>query len=166
MLKIRLQRTGRKHEPTFRVVLTESTNGPKSGRFLEVLGSYDPREKTETALKADRINHWISKGAKPSDTLHNLLIEKGVIKGEKINVLPKKAPIKKEGEEAPQVEATPVSEEAKADTPAEEVQTENPVEESPAEEVKEEVKEETSAPEEKTEEAPVEEPKEEEKPAE
>jgi len=98
MLRIRLQRTGRKHEPTFRVVLTDSQNSTKSGRYLEVLGSHDPRHKEMTQLDADRINHWISKGAKPTDTLHNMLVTKGIIKGKKVNVLPKKSPIKKEGE--------------------------------------------------------------------
>ncbi len=92
MLKIRLQRVGRKHDPSFRLVVTESTRGPKSGNFIEILGSHNPTQKERTQLKADRIEHWISKGAKPSDTVHNLLINQGVIKGEKINVLPRKSP--------------------------------------------------------------------------
>ena len=92
MLKIRLQRFGRRHEPTFRVVLTDSRSGPKSGKFLEVLGSHDPRGrgKKPTALKQDRIMHWISKGAQTSDTMHNLLIRHSIIKGEKIDVSSKK----------------------------------------------------------------------------
>lgn len=148
MLKIRLQRTGRKHEPTFRVVLTDSKNGPKSGKFIEILGNYDARDKNETNLKSERITHWIKEGAQVSDTLHNLLIQKDIIKGEKINVLPKKSPIKKEGEE--EVKEAP----AKEETPAEEVKEETPTtEETPAEEVKEE----TPA----TEETPTEEVKEE-----
>ncbi|HRH26455.1 MAG TPA: 30S ribosomal protein S16 [Candidatus Paceibacterota bacterium] len=100
MLKIRLQRTGRKHEPTFRVVLTESTNSTKSGRYQEVLGSHDPRHPDATVLKEDRIKHWIGQGAQVSGTLHNMLVSKGVIAGKKINVLPKKRPIVKEGAEA------------------------------------------------------------------
>lgn len=92
MLKIRLQRTGRKHEPTFRVVLTDSKNSTKSGRYLEVLGSYDPRKTTEV-LNGDRIKEWMAKGAKLSDTLHNLLVSKEIISGKKKNVLPKKSPI-------------------------------------------------------------------------
>lgn len=89
MLKIRLQRVGRKHEPLFRLVLTDSQNGPRSGKFLEILGSFDARnEKAE--IKADRVQYWHSKGAQFSPTMNNLLIDKGVIKGEKISVLPKK----------------------------------------------------------------------------
>jgi small subunit ribosomal protein S16 len=90
MLKIRLQRVGRKHEPTFRVVLTDSKNSTKSGRMLEVLGNHDPRHKEMTQLDADRIKHWISKGAQVTDTMHNMLISKKIIEGKKINVLPKK----------------------------------------------------------------------------
>ncbi|HVS79414.1 MAG TPA: 30S ribosomal protein S16 [Candidatus Paceibacterota bacterium] len=92
MLKIRLQRTGRKHEPTFRLVVTESQNAAKSGKALEVLGSYDAR-KTNEIIHTDRVKHWIEKGAKPSDTVHNLLVSKKIIEGRKVNALPKKKPI-------------------------------------------------------------------------
>ncbi len=147
MLKIRLQRTGRKHEPTFRVVLTDSKNGPKSGKFLEILGSYDARRNQDTQLKKERIQHWIAQGAQVSDTIHNLLVTHEVIKGEKINVLPLKTPIRKEqpAEEAPAPVAAPaaaeVVEEAPVETPVEEapVVEETPVvEEAPA--VEEEAK--------------------------
>lgn len=96
MLKIRLQRVGRKHIPTFRVVLTDSKNSTKSGRSLEVLGSYDPRDDKAKIIDADRVKYWISKGAKPSDTLHNFLVHTKVIEGKKVNALPKKRPVKKE----------------------------------------------------------------------
>jgi small subunit ribosomal protein S16 len=127
MLKIRLQRTGRKHEPTFRVVLTDSKNGPKSGKFLEILGHYDARRNDETQLKQERIQYWIGQGAQVSDTIHNLLITHAVIKGDKKNVLPQKTPIRKEVpvEEAPA--AAPV---AKTPAPAAE-EVAAPVEESP-----------------------------------
>lgn len=110
MLKIRLQRTGRKHEPTFRLVLTESTNSTKSGRYHEVLGSHDPRREDATVLKDERIKHWLGNGAKASGTVHNLLISKGIIAGKKVNVLPKKKPLQKEGGE----EAAPASNPAPA----------------------------------------------------
>ncbi|MBX4206540.1 30S ribosomal protein S16 [Candidatus Parcubacteria bacterium] len=85
MLKIRLQRVGRRHEPAFRLVLTEHANSSKSGRFKELLGSYDPRKKGE-ALKAERLKHWLSKGATPTPTVQNLLVRKGVIRGKKVHV--------------------------------------------------------------------------------
>lgn len=93
MLMIRLQRVGRKHEPVFRLVLTDSKNGPKSGKFLEILGHFDARRAEKAEFKVEKVKHWISKGAKLSDTVHNLLVERKVIEGKKINNLPKKKPI-------------------------------------------------------------------------
>lgn len=97
MLMIRLQRTGRKNEAHFRVVLTDSKNSTKSGKFLEILGSYNPHGGS-VILKADRISHWISKGAQVSDTMHNFLVKEGIMKGKKKNVLSKKTPTKKRKE--------------------------------------------------------------------
>ena len=91
MLKIRLQRTGRTNDPSYRVVVTEHTNSPKSGRAVEKLGSYNPKSK-ERSLDAERIKYWLSRGAKASGTMHNMLISAGIISGKKVNVLPKKTP--------------------------------------------------------------------------
>ena len=101
MLKIRLQRIGRKNDPAFRVVLTDSKNSTKSGRFLEILGTYDPKvadKKNRTNFIDDRIKYWLSKGAKLSDTMHNFLVHNKVIEGKKINVMPKKRPTVKRKE--------------------------------------------------------------------
>lgn len=104
MLTIRLQRTGRKHEPTFRVVLTDSKNGPKSGKYLKNLGWYDSRIKNKVdQLDVESIKKFMKDGAKLSVTLHNFLVVNKIIEGKKINALPKKSPIKKD---AP-AEATP-----------------------------------------------------------
>jgi small subunit ribosomal protein S16 len=103
MLAIRLQRVGKKNEPTFRIVLTDSKNSTKSGKFLEILGSYDARDKNETRINEERVKYWMSQGAQLSDTIHNLFVNKKVITGKKINVLPKKSPIKKEGDKAAEV---------------------------------------------------------------
>lgn len=89
MLKIRLQRTGRVNTATFRVVVGEHTNAAKSGKFVEVLGSYDPK-LGQINFKADRVKYWLSKGAKASGTVHNFLVDKGIAEGKKINVMPKK----------------------------------------------------------------------------
>jgi small subunit ribosomal protein S16 len=123
MLTIRLQRRGRKNDPSFRVILVESKRAAKTGNFQEVLGSYDPRVN-RTDLKADRIKHWMSMGATVSDTVHNILIKEKVIEGKKINVLPKKTVAKKEepvAEAAPEVASTT---EEKADATAPEAPTE------------------------------------------
>lgn len=94
MLKIRLQRVGRVNVPTFRVVVTDSKNSTISGRFLEVIGNYDPVNDVKD-IKADRVKHWMANGAQLSDTVHNWLVEKKVISGKKVNALPKKKPIAK-----------------------------------------------------------------------
>jgi small subunit ribosomal protein S16 len=101
MLKIRLQRIGRKNDPSFRVVLTDSKNSTKSGRFLEILGTYNPKTKEDSqqkVLNGERIKYWMSKGAQCSGTMHNFLVHDKVIEGKKVNVLPKKKPTQKRKE--------------------------------------------------------------------
>jgi small subunit ribosomal protein S16 len=111
MLMIRLQRVGRKHEPVFRLVLTDSKNSPKSGKYLEVLGSYDPRNDNKVEqFDIVKIKKHMSNGAKLSDTVHNFLVSKKVIEGKKKNALPKKTPIKKEVVEEVKKEAVKVEE--------------------------------------------------------
>jgi len=166
MLKIRLQRTGRKHEPTFRIVLTDSKNSTKSGKFKEILGSYDPRfDKQE--IKTDRVLHWIKEGVQVSDSIHNLFINTGTIKGAKKNVLSKKSPIVDEAKIKAEAEAAAKAAEEKARAEAEAAAKEAeaveaaaaPAEETPAEPVveaeapKEEVAPEAPAEETKTENA-------------
>jgi small subunit ribosomal protein S16 len=118
MLTIRLQRTGRKHEPTFRVVLTDSKNGPKSGKYLKNLGWYDTRIKNKVEqMDTEQVKYWMSKGAKLSMTLHNYLVGQKVIEGKKQNALPKRTPIKKAVEaetSAPATGATAPAAEAPA----------------------------------------------------
>ena len=97
MLKIRLQRIGRKNDPSFRVVLTDSKNSTKSGKFLQILGTYNPKMDVKT-FQAEEIKYWLGKGAKLSDTMHNFLIHDKVIEGKKVNVLPKKKPTQKRKE--------------------------------------------------------------------
>ena len=92
---IRLQRVGRKNVPTFRVVVTDSKNSTKSGRSLEVIGTYNPVSDVKE-IEADRVKYWMSHGAQLSDTVHNWLVGKKIIAGKKVNALPKKKPIKKE----------------------------------------------------------------------
>ena len=95
MLKIRLQRIGRKNNPSYRVVVVDSKMAVKKGKPVELLGTYDTIRKM-TVLNKERITYWISKGAQVSDTMHNILVVNGVIKGVKRNALPKKTPVQKE----------------------------------------------------------------------
>jgi len=85
MLVIRFLRTGKKNQPFFRIVVTDKKNPPRGGRFLEILGFYNPLTK-EKNLKQDRIKYWLSVGAKPSDTVHNLLVTEKLIEDKKIPV--------------------------------------------------------------------------------
>ena len=87
MLMIRFQRIGRTNDPAFRIVVTEKRSKPKSGE-LEILGSFHPKTK-ETHLKSERILYWLSKGAKLSPRVHNLLVTHKLITAPKINVVKK-----------------------------------------------------------------------------
>jgi small subunit ribosomal protein S16 len=89
MLMIRFQRIGRTNDPAFRIVVLEKARSPKAGNPLELVGTYNPKTKAFT-IKEDRVKYWISMGAQPSPSLHNLLLAKGMRTGKKINVLPKK----------------------------------------------------------------------------
>lgn len=103
MLSIRLQRVGRKNDPSFRVIVADSKLKPKTGNFLEILGMYDAR-KGKPVINVERAKHWLSKGAIASGTVHNILVDLKAVTAKKINVLGKKTPIIKE---APVVETTP-----------------------------------------------------------
>lgn len=132
MLKIRMQRTGKINDPSYRIVVTEHTRAPKAGSFVEKLGTYNPKTKVRT-LDEGRVKHWLSVGAQASGTMHNMLVSAGILSGKKINVLPKKTPPKKEDPSAQAgevvVEAAPTPEAAPAEAPAAEVAPEAPVEE-------------------------------------
>jgi len=129
MLIVRLQRVGRKNDPSFRVVVVDHKEAAKTGKVIEIVGSHDPRvDRTE--LKADRITDWISKGAKVSDTVHNLLIKKGITTGQKINVVPERPAEKAAEVLMPEAVATPTSvEEVASSEAAVETLAEEPKEE-------------------------------------
>ncbi|MBL7045213.1 MAG: 30S ribosomal protein S16 [Parcubacteria group bacterium] len=158
MLKIRLQRVGRKNDPSFRVVCTDSRKGPKSGNNVEILGAYDPK-RDNVAIKGDRVEHWISQGAQVSDTVNNILRKEGIIKTKKKHVsrgkkntrTPEAEEVKTEEaveaegdapvttEEAPLATDAPAEEEKQGEAPVEEAEA--PKEEVSTEEVVEEKKE-------------------------
>ena len=148
MLTIRFARVGKKNKAQYKIVLQEHTVAP-GGRHVEILGSYDPHSKV-AVIKEDRVKYWVEKGAQASDSAHNLLVSKGLIKGEKRKVkLPAKPASEVPAEEVKKTEE-PKTEEIKS----EEAKIEKPVEEKKAEEPKaEEVKKEEKKEETKTEEA-------------
>jgi small subunit ribosomal protein S16 len=82
LLKIRLRRTGQKHQPSYRVVVADK-DSPRDGRFVEILGHYNPRTEPVTfEVKEDRVRHWVSVGAQPTETVHRLLHARGIIETE------------------------------------------------------------------------------------
>mgnify|MGYP000064703963 CR=1 FL=1 len=128
MLIIRFYPVGKKHQRSFRIVVTEKSFSVK-GKFLELLGSYNPHLK-KANLNKERINYWISKGAKISDSVWNLLIREKVIKGEKrpkrIKKRKKKESAQKEekGEELKEKEQTEEQMEKKTEEKSEEKEEE------------------------------------------
>lgn len=90
MLKIRLQRTGRKNNPAFRIVLTDSqTAVKKSGKFTEVLGSLEAKSG-KVIVDKEKVLKALSHGAQVTETVHNILVKENVIEGKLKNVLPLK----------------------------------------------------------------------------
>jgi small subunit ribosomal protein S16 len=140
MLMIRLQRVGRRNHAEFRLVATEKARAAKSSNYVEHLGHYNPHTDT-VSFNTERVLHWIENGAQVSDTVHNLLVGEGIIKGKKRNVLPKKQPIVKEkSKEVSETEATETqtdmvdTDEDNKEEATDENDTESKVEETPTEE--------------------------------
>lgn len=77
MLRIRLRRVGARKQPSYRIVVAESSS-PRDGRFVEVIGYHNPRTEPETiTIKEDRALHWLSVGAQPSDAVARLFKTQG-----------------------------------------------------------------------------------------
>ena len=169
---IRFQRIGRKNDPAFRIAVLDKASGPKAGKYVDLVGTYNPKTKAVT-LKPEAIKKWMSQGAQVSPSLHNLLVKEGVIEGAKTSRVVSQVNLgkniaKKAAEEAAAAEkaaaeaakaeaaAAKAAEEAAA-TPTEEV-AEAPAEEAPvAEEITVEAPEEVVAEAEASEEAPTDE---------
>jgi len=143
MIRIRLQRTGRKRNPTYRIVVADKARSAK-GKVLEVIGHYLPaREEVVLEVDQERVKHWISKGAIPSNTMARILnnaVMKDMDKYMKTYTHKKK---RKESDE-PKEEAAAPKEEVKEEV-KEEKKEEAPAEKPKEEEKKEEVKEEVEA---------------------
>ena len=158
MLKIRLQRSGRKGRANYRLVVAEHS-APIQGRYIDLVGSYDPLVDKH-GLKADeaKIGEWIKKGAKPTNTVARLLKGAGVKGMESFIVEMKDKKVKNPKEEpaAPAAAAPTPTPAAEAAPAAEEpTPTEAPVAEEPAPEAPEPVAEEAPAEEAPAEEAPA-----------
>jgi small subunit ribosomal protein S16 len=79
MVKIRLRRMGAKKQPTYRFVVADAKS-PRDGRFLEILGHYNPRTEPKTlVVDQDKAKQWLEKGAQPSDPVRRLFAELGLV---------------------------------------------------------------------------------------
>lgn len=79
MVKIRLRRVGLRNQPSYRIVAADKEK-PRDGRFLEILGFYNPRTEPSTIeVKEDRIYHWLSNGAQPSDSVGQIFRQIGLL---------------------------------------------------------------------------------------
>ncbi|MBC7073961.1 30S ribosomal protein S16 [Candidatus Parcubacteria bacterium] len=85
MLKIRLHRSGKKNQPSFKIVVVDKRRSTSSEKFVEVLGFVN-RILKERKINAERVKYWLGVGAKPSNTVYNLLVEEGILEGKKIPV--------------------------------------------------------------------------------
>jgi small subunit ribosomal protein S16 len=109
MLKMRLQRIGRKNNPSYRVIVTDSRNAPSRGLPVDQVGTYEPRlDRVE--IDAEKVKKWLGHGVQASDTVHNLLITKKIIEGKKRNALSRKSPIIDEAKIKAEAEAKAVKE--------------------------------------------------------
>jgi small subunit ribosomal protein S16 len=123
MLMMRLQRVGRKNDPSYRIVVTDKRTGPKSNKHVDLLGSFSPKAGS-VQIDAQKAKYWLSQGVQPSITLHNMLVSEKIIEGKKLNALSRKSPIvdeealKKAAEEKAAAEAAAEAAKAEAEAPA------------------------------------------------
>lgn len=128
MLAIKLKRIGKKHQPSFRVVIAEKRS-KATGRYVEDIGWFNPRSK-EFKINNKRVDYWVKSGAQPTDTVHNLLVRAEAISGPKkaVHAKSKKAPAQ------PAAEATaPAETAAESAEEVKEEKTEQTAQEAPAE---------------------------------
>jgi small subunit ribosomal protein S16 len=118
MLTIRLQRTGTKNKPSFRIVLAQAYRAAGK-KAIEVLGHYNPKRKDFAIKDEQRLKYWISQHVSISPTVHNLLVEKKMLDAKKVKAW---KPKKKEGTETPAAPTAAASPEPAGETPAEQPQ--------------------------------------------
>jgi len=135
MLMMRLQRVGRKNNPSYRIVVVDKRTSVKSNKTTDLIGTYNPKAG-EIIINAEKAKHWLAHGVQPSDTVYNMLVSKKIIEGKKRNNLPRKSPIvdeakvKAEAEAKAAAEAAEAEAKAAAEAPKEEETVETPAEET------------------------------------
>lgn len=92
MLMMRLQRVGRRNDPSYRILVVDKKTGPKSKNHIDQVGSYSPKLGS-IIIDKEKAKKWIDNGVQPSDTVYNMLVTQKVIEGKKRNALGRHTPI-------------------------------------------------------------------------
>ena len=129
MLAIRMQRNGRTHYPTYRIVVQEAQRHPLSGRVVAEVGNYNPDTKALT-LDKEAVEKYLKNGAQPSTRVAFILKKNGVKLPDWVKLAPKKSV---KAKHADKLRKNQPKEEAPAEEPAEEAKAEEPAAEAPAE---------------------------------
>jgi small subunit ribosomal protein S16 len=114
---IRFQRIGRKNDAAFRMAVLPKASGPKAGKYVDLVGTYNPKTKAIT-VDAEKIKDWVSKGAQMSPSLHNLLVKNGAIEGTKTAKVVSKKNLEKNIKAKAEAEAKEAAAKAEADAKA------------------------------------------------
>jgi len=130
MLVIRFFRTGKKNQPSFKIVVTDKRKSSTTGRSVEEVGFWNPLTK-EKVLKPERIKYWLSVGAKPSPTVFNLLVSEKIVEGKKIDVHKKPKEKEKKPRAEKPAEKKPAEDKPKEPAVAESVEGKEKKEEKP-----------------------------------
>ena len=141
MVKIRLKRMGTTKRPVYRLVVADSRS-PRDGRFIESIGFYDPLPNPAVvSIDADRVQLWLRRGARPSDSARQLLVKEGILAARPFTITPRVEVAEPEKPAAAVAVAEPVAETAEneplvavADAPAEKAAADVAVEEPAGEE--------------------------------
>ncbi|MGD0196098.1 MAG: 30S ribosomal protein S16 [Candidatus Dormibacteria bacterium] len=137
MVKIRLKRMGTTKRPVYRLVVADSRS-PRDGRFIESIGFYDPLPNPAVVtIDAERVQLWLRRGARPSDSARQLLVKEGILAARPFKITPRAEVAAEPAKAAAKAEAAPVAEAPAAEpaveaTAADEPAAEAPVAEEPA----------------------------------
>lgn len=119
MLVIRLKRIGRKNQPYFRLVVQERAQAPSSSAKEEI-GTYNPHtDPAQIELKEERVKYWLGQGAQPSPTVHNMLVNAGLVKGGKKRAVQPKIKKKESDSASPEAPQESGKDEKKEGAPKE-----------------------------------------------
>jgi small subunit ribosomal protein S16 len=154
-LVIRLRKLGARHKPFFRIAVTEAATA-RDGRFIEEIGWYDPKkEGLNSKVNIERAQHWLSNGAKPSETVRTILKRHGLLGGKPVTAEEATKPVAEAAIEPEAVPPEPETEVAPEEAPPQ-AEAEQPEEAPPPEEPKQDAEPEPEQPPAETDQPPAE----------